>query len=79
MSMTHWNHMSLMVPSPFGGCSTTMGPLRQIHDPEVVDGVGVGREEQRLGIHQFGINGTALSLAPMLSRPLRIAYADAPP
>ncbi|MCY1508156.1 hypothetical protein D9M68_424570 [compost metagenome] len=37
-------------------------PLRQIHDAEIVDGIGIGREEQRLRIHQFRAKGDRVVL-----------------
>ena len=47
---------------PHGGLLDHHRALRQIHDAEVIDRIGVGREEQRLRIHQFGVNGDRVVL-----------------
>jgi hypothetical protein len=78
MSMIQLNHMSLMVPSPFGGCSMTIWPLAEINNTEVVDGVSVGREEERLAIHQLGEVDDAIVLSPDALEALSDRNADAP-
>ena len=69
--------MSLIVPRPPDGCSITTGPFqRSIR--QVIDGVGIGGQEQRIRIHQLLEDDDVALPAPTLSMPFLIARAEAP-